>query len=51
MGDYTAKGRVLMEKADKKLNSWGVFGNKYDDAAELIDKAGSQFKLGKSCKL
>ena len=40
-----------MEKADKKLNSWGVFGNKYDDAAELIDKAGSQFKLGKSCKL
>ena len=49
MGDYTSKGRQLMEKADKKLSSWSMFGNKYEDAAELIEKACNQFKLGKSC--
>jgi alpha-soluble NSF attachment protein len=49
MGDYTAKGKALMEKADKKLSSWSMFGNKYEDAAELIEKACNQFKLGKAC--
>jgi alpha-soluble NSF attachment protein len=51
MGDYTNKGKALLEKADKKLSSWSMFGNKYEDAAELIEKACNQFKLGKSCKL
>jgi len=51
MGDYTAKGKALMEKADKKLSSWSMFGNKYEDAAELIEKACNQFKLGKACKV
>jgi alpha-soluble NSF attachment protein len=48
MGDYTGKGKALMEKADKKLSSWSMFGNKYEDAAELIEKACNQFKLGKA---
>ena len=39
-----------MEKADKKLGSWGMFGNKHEDAAELVEKACNQFKLGKSCE-
>lgn len=41
---------MLVAKADKKLSSWGMFGNKYDDAAELLEKAASQFKLGKACE-
>lgn len=50
MGDYTAKGKALMDKADKKLSSWGMFGNKYEDAAEFVEKACNQFKLGKACE-
>lgn len=50
MGDYTGKARALMDKAEKKLSSWGMFGNKYEDAAEMIEKACNQFKLGKACK-
>lgn len=51
MGDYAAKGRQLMDKAEKKLGSWSMFGNKYEDAAELIEKACNQFKLGKACEV
>lgn len=41
----------LMKKADKKANSFGFFGgNKYEDAAELYEAAGNQFKLAKACK-
>lgn len=52
MGDYAAKGHDLVKKADKKLNSFGLFGafNKYDDAAELLEKAANQFKLAKACE-
>ena len=50
MGDYTSRGRELMAKADKKLGSWGMFGNKYEDASELLEKACNQFKLGKACE-
>jgi alpha-soluble NSF attachment protein len=54
MGDYAGRGADLMKRADKKLNSFGLFanfsGSKYDDAAELYEKAANQFKLAKACK-
>jgi len=46
---YETKGRELVAKANKKLKGWGLFGSKYEDAVELLDKAFNQFKLGKAC--
>jgi hypothetical protein len=40
----------LVAKADKKLASFGLFGNKYEDAAELLEKAAVQYKLAKACE-
>ena len=40
----------LVAKADKKLASFGFFGNKYEDAAELLEKAAVQYKLAKACE-
>lgn len=52
MGDYTAKAQDLVKRADKKLNSFGLFGfgSKYEDAADLYEKAANQFKLAKACE-
>lgn len=36
-----------MAKADKKLKGFGFFGNKYEEAAELLEKAANNYKLGK----
>lgn len=36
-----------MAKATKKLASFGFFGNKYEEAAELLEKAANNYKLGK----
>jgi hypothetical protein len=36
-----------MAQADKKLKSFGFFGNKYEEAAELLEKAANNYKLGK----
>eukprot|EP00951_Prasinocladus_malaysianus_P038025 scaffold413571_cov39-Prasinocladus_malaysianus.AAC.1 len=47
---YEAKGRDFVAKANKKLKGWAIFGNKYEEAAELLEKAANQFKLGKSCR-
>ncbi|CAN6479130.1 unnamed protein product [Victoria cruziana] len=47
MGDE-CKGDDLLKKAEKKINGWGIFGSKYEDAAELFDKAANQYKLAKS---
>lgn len=47
MGD-AAKARDLVAKADKKLGGWGLFGNKYEDALELLEKAANQLKLAKA---
>ena len=46
------QARDLINKAQKKLNSWSFFGpsNKYEDAAELYEKAGNMFKLAQQCK-
>lgn len=51
MADYEAKGQDFLAKADKKLkgSSFFGFGNKYEDAAELLEKAGNNFKLAKNC--
>ncbi|XP_062092403.1 alpha-soluble NSF attachment protein 2 [Humulus lupulus] len=48
MGDQLGKAEEFEKKAEKKLNSWGIFGSKYEDAADLFDKAANSFKLAKS---
>lgn len=49
MGDSAARAAELVKKAEKKLNSFGFFGNKYEDAAELLEKAAVQLKLAQAC--
>lgn len=49
MSDQLARAQDFENKAEKKLNSWGLFGSKYDDAADLYDKAANCYKLAKSC--
>ena len=49
MGDDILKAEDFERKASKKLESWGIFGSKHEDAAELFDKAANAFKLAKSC--
>jgi len=46
------KARALVEKAEKRLNSWSLFssGSKFEDAAELYTKAANLFKVSKCCE-
>ncbi|PPD70214.1 hypothetical protein GOBAR_DD32903 [Gossypium barbadense] len=48
MGDQSTRGEEFEKNAEKKLNSWSFFGSKYEDAADLFDKAANFFKLAKS---
>lgn len=48
MGDQIARAEEFEKKAEKKLNGWGLFSSKYEDAADLFDKAANSFKLAKS---
>ncbi|RVW63826.1 Alpha-soluble NSF attachment protein [Vitis vinifera] len=48
MADHITKGEEFEKKAEKKLSGWGLFGSKYEDAAELYEKAANSFKLAKS---
>ncbi|KAL1290153.1 hypothetical protein HN51_058545 [Arachis hypogaea] len=48
MADQLSKAEEYEKKAEKKLNGWGLFGSKYEDAADLFDKAANSFKLAKS---
>ncbi|XP_021904215.1 alpha-soluble NSF attachment protein [Carica papaya] len=48
MGDQLARGEEFEKKAEKKLTGWGLFGSKFEDAADLFDKAANCFKLAKS---
>ncbi|PUZ38115.1 hypothetical protein GQ55_9G171300 [Panicum hallii var. hallii] len=48
MGDNEARGDDFEKKADQKLSGWSFFGNKYEDAADLLDKTGNFFKLAKN---
>ena len=45
----------LVKQAEKKLASFSFFGlksaDKYEAAAALLEKAGTQYKLAKKCKL
>lgn len=50
MGDYLVRAEEFEKKAEKKLNGWGLFGSKYEDAADLLEKAANSYKLAKSCK-
>jgi alpha-soluble NSF attachment protein len=51
MSDQIAKGEEFEKKAEKKIKGWGLFGSKYEDAAELYEKSANSFKLAKSCTL
>ncbi|XP_042393323.1 alpha-soluble NSF attachment protein-like [Zingiber officinale] len=48
MADQNSKGEDFVQKAEKKLSGWGIFGSKYDDAADLYEKACNCFKLAKN---
>ncbi|KAF5747062.1 alpha-soluble NSF attachment protein 2 [Tripterygium wilfordii] len=48
MGDQVGRADEYEKKAEKKLNGWGLFGSKYEDAAELLEKASNLYKLAKS---
>lgn len=48
MGDQIARAQAFEKKAEKKLTGWGLFGSKYEDAADLFDKAANAYKLAKS---
>lgn len=46
-----ARALDLVKKADKRLTSFSLFGgNKYEDTAELLEKAATQYKLAKCCE-
>ena len=46
-----ARALDFVKKADKRLTSFSLFGgNKYEDAAELLEKAATQYKLAKCCE-
>lgn len=47
--DYLTKAQEWAAKADKRLKSFSLFGgNKYEEAAEMYEKAANQFKLAKA---
>ncbi|KAK6135735.1 hypothetical protein DH2020_030515 [Rehmannia glutinosa] len=48
MGDHLARAEDFESRAEKKLGGWAIFGSKYEDAADLFDKAANAFKLAKS---
>ncbi|RID65139.1 hypothetical protein BRARA_D00357 [Brassica rapa] len=51
MGDHhhhQVRAEEFEKKAEKKLSGWGIFGSKYEDAADLLEKAANSFKLAKS---
>ncbi|CAJ1971071.1 unnamed protein product [Sphenostylis stenocarpa] len=48
MGDHLARAQDFENRAEKKLSGWGLFGSKFEDAADLFDKSANSFKLAKS---
>ena len=49
MSDSGSKGQELLAKAEKKLKGMNLFGNKYEEASEMLEKAANHFKLAKLC--
>ncbi|EFJ48439.1 hypothetical protein VOLCADRAFT_81196 [Volvox carteri f. nagariensis] len=49
MSDYAGKAEEYRKQAEKKMKSLlgGFFGNKFEDAAELLEKAANNYKLAK----
>lgn len=45
MGDHLGRAEEFEKKAEKKLNGQGIFGSKYEDAADLLEKAANSYKL------
>jgi len=50
MGDHVARCDDFEKKAEEKLSGWGLFSSKYEDTANLFDKAANSFKLAKNCE-
>lgn len=48
MADQEKRGDDFVAQAEKKLKGWAIFGSKYEDAAELLEKAGTAYKVAKS---
>eukprot|EP00475_Leptophrys_vorax_P019570 TRINITY_DN26813_c0_g1_i1.p1 TRINITY_DN26813_c0_g1~~TRINITY_DN26813_c0_g1_i1.p1 ORF type:complete len:287 (-),score=56.35 TRINITY_DN26813_c0_g1_i1:225-1085(-) len=48
MADQEKKGDTLVQQAEKKLKGWAFFGGKYDEAAELLEKAATSYKVAKA---
>ncbi|GAB2272109.1 hypothetical protein Dimus_006928 [Dionaea muscipula] len=48
MADQIARAEEFEKKAEKKLNGWGIFGSKFEDAADFYEKAANSYKLAKS---
>lgn len=48
MGDQSARAEEFEQQAEKKLGGWGLFGSKFEDAADLFEKAANAYKLSKS---
>ncbi|GAB4856277.1 hypothetical protein Ancab_014205 [Ancistrocladus abbreviatus] len=48
MADQIARAEEFEKKAEKKISGWGLFGSKYEDAAELYEKASNSYKLAKT---
>jgi len=47
MAGHEAEALSLEARADKKRNGFQFFGNKYEDAFEMYERAGGMFKLAK----
>lgn len=45
-----AKADELVSKAEKKLKGFQLFGNKYEEALEMLEKAVNAYKLDKKCE-
>lgn len=51
--DSKDKGQSYADQAQKKLKSWSLFSSqssKFEEAAELLEKAANHFKLAKACE-
>jgi alpha-soluble NSF attachment protein len=44
----TSKADEHVEQAEKKLKGWGMFGNKWEDALDLYNKAINLYKINKA---
>ncbi|MEW5307248.1 MAG: hypothetical protein WDW38_002510 [Sanguina aurantia] len=47
MADCAAKGDEFMKQGQKKVKSFGFFGSKWEEAADLFEKAANNYKLAK----